>query len=133
MADDDLIREAEALVGAATSGPWIAHPGMAGTYIAGANAEPWIGEADLFCDAKFIAWAREGVPALVAALRERDALITQLRAILTRDETVMADQVETIKSLTAERDDALRQLDDRFATSDHKAAVWYRRWREATR
>ncbi len=25
------------------------------------------------------------------------------------------------------------ELDDRFAGSDHKAAIWYRRWREATR
>lgn len=35
--------------------------------------------------------------------------------------------------LEAERDQALAELDDRFAESDHKAAKWYRKWREATR
>lgn len=91
-----LAREALALAGAATEGPWEARYGTKALHIRGPNGE-YIHEHGYgprtLPDAEFIAHARQAVPALadalLALLEERD----RLRESLTTAWSVIADAV----------------------------------------
>ncbi|WP_032376693.1 hypothetical protein [Rhodococcoides fascians] len=83
----------EARASAATEGPWTTESDPTGTCI---YAIPLLAQGDGFVaqdlrsapDAEFIAHAREDVPALLAAVRERDNTIARVRARIDSAERI---------------------------------------------
>lgn len=91
-----LLEQAERLAGAATSGPWIVPDGgpinrvYSDYELIAACENAAVLQAPAYdprwdphiANAAFIAWSREGVPALVSLAKEKDAEIERLREAL---------------------------------------------------
>lgn len=100
----DLIAEADAAMEGVTEGPWVwdkhyddSHSITSGEKLVALSVDQFYASDDRFPstgleDARFIAWCREGVPSLLAALRESDAQLNEARGLL-RQWTELEDEV----------------------------------------
>jgi len=111
MTTEELIKEAEEKCSKATEGPWTYEynpDSWEGSSVCGPiNRKPGRHETPIICDTQyepdgsFIAWARQGVPALVEALKSDRAKLTKAVEALNEVQRAMIDW--TVRGVPSDR------------------------------
>lgn len=138
---EEQLAELERLAEAATSGPWTARVSKGTAYVSheGPVGMTSVDDNGLFdpVDARFIAAARTGVPAIIARVRELEAVVkdgavrhwrqlygsARERAAMAEAEAMRlrrsaADDLEHIVRATTQRDEARASRDEQRARAD---------------